>query len=48
MNSKFTSYMIDQLRALVNQLEGARQPVNEELYEVITAILRTQYEADGE
>lgn len=44
MNGKFTSFMIDELRRLLSELEGAKQPVNEELSKVVIRVLRFQYD----
>ncbi len=44
MDPRFPSFMIDELRALVSQLEGARQPENDELYKAVIHALRPQYD----
>ncbi len=44
MNGKFTSFMIDELRRLISELEGAKQPVNEELSNAVMKVLRPQHE----
>lgn len=35
--------MIDELRALLSQIEGGKQPENDELYTEVVAELRKQY-----
>lgn len=46
MNGEFTSYMIDELRTLVSQLESGREPYNKALYSVVKPQLRWQYETE--
>lgn len=44
MDGKFTSFMINELRRLLSELEGAKQPVNEDLSNAVIKTLRAQYE----
>ena len=44
MDPKFPSFMIDELRALLNQIEGGRQPRNDDLYKAVIQALRPQYD----
>ena len=44
MDPKFPNLMIDELRALLSQIEGCREPENEDLYKAVTQALRPQYD----
>jgi hypothetical protein len=44
MDPSFPSFMIDELRALLSQIEGCREPENDELYKAVMQTLRPQYD----
>lgn len=44
MDPRFPNFMIDELRALLSQIEGAREPENDDLYKAVMQTLRPQYE----
>lgn len=44
MDPQFPSFMIDELRALLSQIEGGKQPENDDLYKSVMRTLRPQYE----
>lgn len=44
MDPKFPSFMMDQLKELISELEHALQPSNGVLYEVLVTELRRQYD----
>lgn len=48
MDGKFLSYVIDELRTMVSQIEAGREPYNLALKSVVFPELRRQYEAAEE
>lgn len=44
MDPRFPNFMINQLRALVGQIEDAKEPENAALYKAVMQALRPQYE----